>query len=383
MAATRYDSSRPTSWRRDARGFLRAPARPTRVGVFIYRRADGKEIRELRPEEEVSKADSLATLEGAPVTHLHPSVPVTPENAKELGVGHMSETVRMDAEYVASDVIVEDGSIIEAIENGDLGELSCGYTCRIDASPGVYQGERYDQVQRDIVYNHVALGPRGWGRGGPEVALRTDSDDAMLVGSPEPVLSNEDENNMVKLRLDGQSVEVAEDSAPVIEALLQKRADEAAAQVAEATKKVAEAERAVKEISARADKAEAERDDFKAKLDAEASPEAVKARVDARVALLRDAAKVLGTEEKLDGLEDAELRAKVLEKARPDFKLDGKSEDYVAALFDAAVKDATERADGGRAELKKAIETAERKDAGEVKDPYAKRRNAFNAGRSK
>ena len=28
------------------------------------------------------------------------------------------------------------------------------------------EGERYDAVQRAIRYNHVALGPRGWGRAG-------------------------------------------------------------------------------------------------------------------------------------------------------------------------------------------------------------------------
>lgn len=345
------------------------------MGVFVYRRSDGSEVRELRPEDEVSKADSLATLSSAPVTHLHPITPVTSENAKDLGVGHVGEDVRMDGAFVTADVVVEDASIIDAIQRGDLAELSCGYTCSIDATPGVYQGERYDQVQRNIVYNHVALGPRGWGRGGSEVALRTDSDDAMLVGSQEPVLSNEDENNMVKLRLDGQSIEVAEDSAPVIESLLKGRDDA----LEEVTKKVAEAADRIKELSARADALEAERDSLQAKLDSRGTPEAVRARI----ALERDALKVLGSEEKLDSLSDEEVRSKVLAKSHPEFKLDGKSTDYIVALFEVAVKDAEKRADGGRDELKKALDLNPRSDGEQAPNPYAKRRAAFALGGSK
>lgn len=40
----------------------------------------------------------------------------------------------------------------------------------------MHNGEHYDAIQRNIVVNHIALGPKGWGRAGPEVAVKTDSD---------------------------------------------------------------------------------------------------------------------------------------------------------------------------------------------------------------
>ncbi len=382
VTCLRFDTGAVAAWRRDARGFLRAVARPTRAGIFVYRRADGSEVRELRPLEEVSHPDSLASLQGAPLTHLHPTEAVTPENATALGVGHVGDEVRMDGAHVQAPAVLEDAGIIEAVENGDLVELSCGYACRIDSTPGVHDGEPYDQVQRDIRYNHVAIGPRGWGRAGPTVALRADSAESTVsVGTSVPTTNppfDGDQNKMVKLRLDGRSVEVSEEAAPVLEALLQERADAADARVAEAVARADKAESDATEAATRADKAEARADDAEAKLAQVEGPEAIQARVQARLGLERDAAKVLGTEVKLDSLTDAEIRAKALEKARPAFKLDGKSDDYVVALFDAAVVDAEKAADGGREALKTALETKTRDDSKEpAKDPYHARNNAF------
>lgn len=385
----RYDRAPTSTWRRDARGFLRAEARPTRTGVLTYRRADGTEVRELRHPDEVMAADSLATLAGAPLTHLHPAEPVSPDNAAELGVGHVGDDVRQDGSHVAAPVVVEDATVIGAIEDGNLKELSCGYACDIDPTPGVYEGERYDQVQRNIRYNHVAIGPPGWGRAGSTVALRADAAYSVLEdpapagasgGHPGPTPDNGDRNQMVKLRLDGRSVEVSEEAAPVLEALLQERADAAQAQIADADARAEKAEASLVEATARADKAEARADDAEAKLAKVEGPDALQARVQARLGLERDAAKVLGSEVKLDSLSDAEIRAKALEKARPEFKLDGKSDEYVTALFDAAVQDAEKAADGGRKELQKALDAGAKRDDSADVDPHAKRRNAFALG---
>jgi hypothetical protein len=44
-------------------------------------------------------------------------------------------------------------------------ELSCGYQCRLDPTPGIYEGWPYDVVQRDIRHDHVGVGSIwGWGR---------------------------------------------------------------------------------------------------------------------------------------------------------------------------------------------------------------------------
>ena len=71
-------------------------------------------------------------------------------------------------------IIFHEDAII-AIENGERHEISLGYTCRLEPTPGAINGETYDAVQKDIVVNHVALGPKGWGRAGPDCAIRKDS----------------------------------------------------------------------------------------------------------------------------------------------------------------------------------------------------------------
>ena len=69
------------------------PATVTRVGVLEYEDADGTRWGELRTEEEVFAAASLATLRGAPLTDLHPSRLVTPETWKRVAIGHVGDDV--------------------------------------------------------------------------------------------------------------------------------------------------------------------------------------------------------------------------------------------------------------------------------------------------
>src|SRR5699024_9542393 len=173
LMATRYDSGTLGKAERTPQGGLRVPARLTRIGILEYRRSDGSIRRELRPPDEVFKPDSLATLKGAPVTNLHPGL-VTSKNYRALSVGHVSEDVREDGQYVAATAYVQDGQMVELVESGKRREVSLGYMCRMDETPGEWRGERYDAVQRDIQYNHAGLGPRGWGRAGSEGSLRLD-----------------------------------------------------------------------------------------------------------------------------------------------------------------------------------------------------------------
>lgn len=156
-------------------GFLKVSGNLTRTGVLSYKRADGGAFRELRLPEEVFRPDSLETLAGAPVTDLHPSELVSPANVTRLQKGFVTESVKKDGRFISAPIIVQDAALIRAVEAGERRELSPGYTCRVDASPGTWDGEKYDAVQRDITYNHLALGPRGWGRSGSDVALKMDA----------------------------------------------------------------------------------------------------------------------------------------------------------------------------------------------------------------
>jgi uncharacterized protein len=333
---------------RTPQGFLRVAAFLTRAGVFEYKRHDGSTARELRPPEEVFRADSLASLSAAPLTDLHPTEMVSPKNVRTLRVGHVGEAVRQDGNRVAATVTIEDEQVIALVERGDRREISCGYACEVDATPGTWNGERYDAVQRDIVYNHAALGPRNWGRAGSEVALRLDSGDAMTASAfsapperrddgPSDPPGEESEMEPVTIRVDGLDVQAPKQSAQVIEKALKERDDA----LAERTK---ERDTAL----GRADAAEKEVKDLKAKLTAVEDPKRLDQAVSARSALLEQARKVLPAEHKFDGQTPRQIHEAVLKKLDDKLDLTGKSDEYVQARFDGAIASAPAQQSTGR-----------------------------------
>ena len=175
------------SKRQTPQGGLTVDANLTRTGVFDYRMPDGSRRRELRPAEEVFSPDSLASYKVAPVTVDHPGR-VHPGNWKTHAVGTLGETVRQNGNFVAGDVHLQHGDAIDRAERGELKEVSCGYTCDIDPTPGQYQGKPYDAVQRNIRINHVAIGPKGWGRMGADTALHMDS--AVAISGEDGVIDD-------------------------------------------------------------------------------------------------------------------------------------------------------------------------------------------------
>ncbi len=153
---------------------MRVGGRLTRTGVLPYHLADGSVIRELRLPEEVFRADSLASLAGAPVTEMHRGGFITPGNVREHSVGHVQSDIKQDGKFVTGSVQVEDAGTIAKVTRRELVELSPGYRCKMDVSSGTYEGEPYDVIQRQIEYNHLTLLPKNQGRSGNDVALRLD-----------------------------------------------------------------------------------------------------------------------------------------------------------------------------------------------------------------
>lgn len=154
-------------------GGIRVRAAVTRVGVLEYRRTDGSIQREYRPAEEVFSAESMKSLEHTPFTVTHPKKMLNPDTIFAAAVGVVTEPHR-DGDTIEATVAVLDRKGLDAIHKG-LREVSCGYDCRLDWTPGVTEsGEKYDCIQRDIVYNHVSLVPKG--RAGKSVRLRMDED---------------------------------------------------------------------------------------------------------------------------------------------------------------------------------------------------------------
>ena len=99
---------------------------------------------------------------------------------------------------------------------------------------------------------------------------------------------------------------------------------------------------------ANVEKLEGERDALKAQIDKlnkeideakkkEVTADALDKRVQDRVDLINKAQKFLGDSVDFTGKSDREIKESVIAKTSPDFKGDGKSDDYIAAYFDSAV----------------------------------------------
>lgn len=303
-------------------GGIRVSAYLTREGIFDYRRPDGSIRRELRPADEVFRKDSMATLEGAPVTQLHPTQGyVDPSSFRKDTVGHIHDNVRPDGGYVAASVTVNDKTALDAVKSG-LRELSCGYRCDFDPAPGNYRGSPYDGVQRNIRYNHVAIVPKG--RAGADVGLRFDAADAIQVPDNTPAPATLPKVLKMKIRIDGIDYEAGSAEHLQAQAKLDAAKD---AQIATLTAtSVAE--------KSRADKAEGERDAEKtARADSE-DPKKFQSKVLARVALEASVKDRLPAETKLDSLSDREIKIAVIRAKDGAFDPKDRTDDYINGRFD-------------------------------------------------
>lgn len=269
-------------------GGVRARANLTRTGVFVYRQADGSTRREYRPADEVFDRDSLDSLAHVPLTIGHPTK-VTPDNWAQLSKGHVGERPRRSGKFVASDIHIEDRRAGADAEKGKLRELSCGYTCHYEPTPGVSpEGEPYDGIMRHIRYNHVALLPEGYGRAGPDVRMHLDALDGVsgehIAGAYVPGDGNE--------LPDGESSMTDEEKAA-----LKKAQDEAAAEKLRADKADAE----VKKLSGLNKTLTAQNDRLSEQTSHDDAEEEMQRRVDTTVSARSDAREVFATKEDPSG----------------------------------------------------------------------------------
>jgi hypothetical protein len=120
----------------------------------------------LRDPKELEKA--APTCNGIQLMSKHIAV-ASDDPQKEVVAGSTGTDGVFKTPYLQNSLTVWDKEDIANIENGSIKELSCGYAYTPDMTPGVYEGESYDGVMRDIVFNHVALVVEG--RCGPSVAI--------------------------------------------------------------------------------------------------------------------------------------------------------------------------------------------------------------------
>lgn len=140
----------------------------SKVGIFPYL---GKQIddslepnkiyRVFRPAEELLNEETVKSFHLVPLINDHEMLGKDYEPAEEKGIdGIVSNPRPAHGDMLIGDIKIFSEKMMDDIKHGKK-ELSMGYTCTYDLTPGKWDGQPYDVVQRDLRGNHVALVDRG------------------------------------------------------------------------------------------------------------------------------------------------------------------------------------------------------------------------------
>jgi 8-oxo-dGTP pyrophosphatase MutT (NUDIX family) len=170
----------------DTNGWFERKRNPlSKAGVFPYRGSNigapepDRIYQVFRPPEELSAPEAIASFRLLPWIDNHPVSLLGSEEeglvpAEQKGVqGVVGEEVFFDPDAfehggLFGNIKVFSEAMATAIDSGKE-ELSAAFRCRYDWTPGVFEGQAYDCIQREIRGNHLASVDHG--RMGPEVAV--------------------------------------------------------------------------------------------------------------------------------------------------------------------------------------------------------------------
>ena len=357
----------------------------TRVGIFEYHNADGSVRRELRLPEEVFAAESLASYKGKPVILTHEAGLVDVENVQQEHIGTILSEGIQDGDNVRAQIVIHDA---ESLDYG-LRELSLGYTQTPDETPGVWNGQPYDAIQRNIQINHLALVEKA--RAGEQARLNIDGEEqggnqmskarkdgltpeeiARLVEeykqrqaqrmqnsnpttdegtNPEEQTTDEDEADPVKEVKDRRDRRDASGDCETM--------DEASGVIAQQDEDIQKLLDFIAQLQAKIDfdeasaeeevKTDSEGETAEANADEEEPQEnplnmdSIDVYVNQKIELIR-----LGDKLNLDGIETMkpmDAKKAIIKKVHPNIRLDGKDTAYINAMFDIAKESVGKRKD--------------------------------------
>lgn len=333
--AVRYDTFYIKAEKTDE-GFIRDSPVIGRTGILKYRNPDGTTRNEYRPPEEAFNADSLATLNGKPITVGHHGMVNDKNWNRSAPVGTVMGAGKEDGNNIRADVVIYNLPT-------NARELSCGYTCDLDMTPGTApDGQHYDAIQRNIKYNHLAIVNRA--RAGSVARLNMDGDEIFE--------EEKENNNMAKIRLDSG---IEYEAAPEVIVAYEK----AQTDLKENQTKMDSLQAKYDTLLAESEKVKKEHED-ELKKAKETFDEAVKSRVE----MLATAKKF--EIEKADEMSDKDIKTAIIKKVHGDsLNIDGKSDEYINACFDMA-KDKEIKHEDSLAQQRKAV-NKEDEDKKEVK----------------
>lgn len=149
----------------------------TTCGIFEYENEDGSIRRELRLPEDVFSEESLASYEGKPIIITHNAGAVNKDNVAREQIGTIISKGMRDGNNVRAKIVIHNTD--QMLQSG-LRELSLGYSLETDDTPGVWNGQPYDCIQRNIEINHLALVKEA--RAGDSARLNIDGKDDLEGG---------------------------------------------------------------------------------------------------------------------------------------------------------------------------------------------------------
>lgn len=160
---------------RTPEGFLRATAALTRVGVQRYSSEElglpgpSREVGVYRSAETVFADDTKSSAAMKPITVGHPDEDVSPDNYRDLAVGHLGDETFATGARLAAPITLTDADAIARIESGK-DQVSAGYYMSIVPEHGTFDGQTYEyRVDGAMRINHLALVDKG--RAGPTVRV--------------------------------------------------------------------------------------------------------------------------------------------------------------------------------------------------------------------
>lgn len=322
----------------DENGYFRAKGTVAKVGVYEYVNADGTIRTEFVPPETLADAAANMTLAGVPVTVGHPQEGrVTSSTAQIYSKGAVIGVPHFDGEELITEISITHADAINRMDQQKIYQLSPGYDCQIEYKPGTYKGKRYDFIQVKRIYNHLAAVTDA--RGGKDCRLRLDGRDyAIAVGIDHINNDSIEGKQMATVTLpNGVTVEVGDAAtANTIQTAFRADADDKAA----LKLKLDEAKKAVDELQGKYDALDESTKDDQKKSDAD--EEAIAARADSLLVTLESARKLKSD---IDMRTDGKLKSTrelMCEALGMDLK-SAKSDDYIAARFDAAIEQVSKK----------------------------------------
>jgi hypothetical protein len=307
-------------------GYLKGTAPIAKVGILKYHLNDGSTINEFVPEDTLFNQESIDTLSLKPITDGHPlEKTLDSKNAKKNNIGSVGEKIGRVDDYLVPTIIITDGTAIESIHLGKQ-ELSPGYTCELIIQKGEYNGQKYDAIQTNRKYNHLAICDKA--RGGKDLRLNIDSIDNIDGFENNFNFNFKKEVTMALFKIDGIDYEAA----PQVVNYITKIDELVKSKSEELIKKISELDK----ITANLDAANEQISTFQKRDIGKEIAEGV----NKRFGLFKIASIVLDEEEikKFDSQSEKEVKIQVIKKRFPTIDLDKKSDAYIDARFDAIIE---------------------------------------------